>query len=127
MSKKKCVCLHVGNCPFSSLDPLIQTYPDGTKVFRPLTDDEQRKSRVSMIIEGEVQLLSTPHAGDNLVRNGEGTIPVAARSLEPERTVEYAKDRLECKCKADSFLWRKLHPVPKDDPATTKQVPEVTP
>jgi hypothetical protein len=127
MSKKKCECKHLGHCPFSPLNPLAQTYLDGTKVFRPLTDDEQRKSRVSIVIGGEVQLLSTPLAGDNLARDTEGAITVAARAIEPERTVEYARARLECKCKGDSFIWKKTHPVPKGDfVVTAKQVPEVT-
>ncbi len=127
MGKKKCTCKHLGQCPVNDYMPsaLWRTYPDGTKVFRALSSNEERNSRMQINVNGEVQKLRDPAHGDSVATDGEGNVVITAKAIEPERCVAYARKAIGLKCKAGSFFWRKRNPVPEVDKLFTGiQIPE---
>lgn len=123
---KPCTCKHLGQCPFSvTVHPLARTYPDGTRTFRQLTAKEGLTARCSRSVNGQTQKLHDPQLGDQVATDGNGNTDVVARALDPERAVAHAMTFIETDCKAERFIWRKLHPVPKADlVVVAEQCPE---
>ena len=109
---KKCNCRHLGNCPTSKhVHPLARTYPDGAKVFRQLTVAEKLRA-------------DKPELGDQVSTEGHGDVVVVAKAIDPDKAEKYARSMVGKKCKADSYIWRKTHPVPEEDMVVTAgQVP----
>ena len=108
MGKKKCSCLHVGNCPFGS-EPLRMTYPDGVPVFRDLRPEELKAATLCTPSHPE---LNTSKKGDSVATDGCGTMVVAARALDPDRIVSYSEKMKGRVCKAGNASWRRNHPHP---------------
>jgi hypothetical protein len=115
--KGKCKCKHVGQCPVNdNVHPLSRTYVDGTRVFRVLTDAEKRRSRLQITVNGRTQQLHDAEEGDQVVTDGEGNVSTVAKAFEPKRAIAYARTMINGpKCKGNSFIWRKMHPVPEAD------------
>lgn len=127
MSKKnKCTCRHLGQCAVNDwVHFLSMTYPDGTRVWRQLTADEQRTARVQVNVNGQVQKLHDPQPGDYLASDGKGNVEIIGKALDVERAIEHTQKATTVDCKALKFMWRKLHPVPKEDQVVlSEQCPE---
>jgi hypothetical protein len=108
MGQPKCDCRHLGHCPFQA-EPLRMTDLNGEPLFRALTEDEQLRARV--MVEG--QDLRDPEPGDFLGTDRQGNAAILAKAIDAERVVAYGTSKTGRRCKADSFMWRKTHPIPK--------------
>lgn len=114
---KKCTCAHAGQCPINDkVDPLHATYPDGTKVNRPLTDREASQGR----LRAAGRDLRKPPVGGVVASDGEGNMYLVAMAIDPDRAIAYARSPMG-RCRAHSFMWRLRHPVPEADHAITAE------
>jgi hypothetical protein len=105
---KRCDCRNLSNCPFQR-DYRRMTYPHGTPIYRPLTDDEEAEIAVrTKGRRGEVYA----QRGDFIGSDGKGHVTVLGRAIDPDRAVAYAEARIDKKCRADSMMWRAMHPYP---------------
>lgn len=82
---------------------------DGNVLYRALTEAEERTSQVQAV---GGQRLHGSAIGDFVRTTGQGDIQVIAKALDPELAVAYAKTKVGKACKADSYMWKKRHPVP---------------
>lgn len=108
MAKLKCKCAHRGNCLFKG-EPLKLTYPDGSLIFRELTEEEREALPDELDPEEDVNL------ADYVATNGEGDIYIEARAIDPERAAEYGQTFIGRSCKADSKWWRMRNPIPAQE------------
>ena len=107
--KGKCACIHVGNCPFDSpIPPLQRTYPDGSAMLRELTAAEAEGAR--LMVAG--QALHEPPRGGFVGTDQRGNCALIAMPYDVERMIAYTLGDVGRKCKADSWWWRKRHPIP---------------
>lgn len=88
-----CNCKHLGNCPFRC-DPARMTYPDGSPAFRAIGEGEPNDQR----------------PGDALFKDAAQTRHV--RAIDPARVESYARAKAGKKCRAESLVWAKAHPIP---------------
>lgn len=91
---RRCTCKHVRQCPFGHAHPLDLVDDADQPVFRPLRDDEDPL---------DVQ------RGDACV-GGQGEVRVLARAVDPDAEVARLRRLVGTRCRAKSWLWRRLHP-----------------
>lgn len=118
--KLTCTCAHVGQCPINdAVDPLHATYPDGTKVNRPLTDAEQAQARIR--VNGQV--LRQPQLGELVGTEPNGDMRGVAMAIDPERAIAYARTMADSKrkCRGLNRVWRLFHRVPEADTRLTAE------
>lgn len=104
----KCTCAHVGHCVFGD-QPLVQTYADGSKVFRQLTPKEEAAASDPKAMR----------AGDFCASVDSKTRTVA-RAIDGARSMARAQAVQGRVCRADSFMWRLRHKVPEEDTRYTQ-------
>ena len=114
---KKCSCPHAGNCPMNDFhSPFVRTYPDGTKIYRPLTGKEKEVALVGSVDENGVSTLYRKvEYGDIVGVTNQGELFIAAKPIDVKRATDYMLSTLNQKCRCFSATWRRKHPVPEKD------------
>ncbi len=93
---KPCNCKHMGHCPFEGQPDARRTDLEGKPLWRELLDGES----------------TAQQPGDLALALPDGDVASAARAIDPDHVLAYAKSKAGTRCKGQRLLWRMKNKVP---------------